>query len=76
MKFCDDKCFRKNRMLNKHKSLYQQDMIKRSNIRHAIKHPNSDIEKREKHKGYQQFYHKRWYNIKKLVASINTERNI
>jgi hypothetical protein len=27
-------------------------------------------------KGYEKLYHKRWYNIKKLVANINTNRNI
>jgi len=76
IKFCNEVCFRKNRILEKHKSLYQQDMIKRSNMRHTVKHPNADIEKRDKHRGYQQFYHRRWYNVKKLVASINNKRNI
>ena len=70
MKFCDTICYRKNRLLEVHKKRYKKDMINRANARHKVKHPNADIEKREKHKDYQQFYHKRWYNIKKLVKCM------
>jgi hypothetical protein len=74
MKFCSDTCNRKHRMLEKHKSLYKQDMINRANMRMLIKKPNYDKDKRIKHKKKQQFYQKRRYNVNKLVTAIHNKQ--
>jgi len=76
IKFCDDTCFKKNKKLEKHKKMYKDDMIRRSNARHVVMYPNYNKEKREKNKEYQKFYHKRWYNVKKVVDQIRLKQNI
>jgi hypothetical protein len=70
LRYCNNTCRTQHRKLEGHKRLYKADMIKRANARMLVKKPNYDKEKRDKHKEYQQLYHKRRYNINKLVNKI------
>jgi len=70
LKFCNSRCYGKNRNLEKHRHLLKNDVELRSKIRFSVQHPAKSKEKSDKRLEYHRKYQLRYRNIKRLVNKI------